>query len=157
MKKYLALLMVLLIALALSAPLLVAAETVDATPADTGQAVYVDPTDAPVVTTATETAQETDPGGIDLTPLLQALVGVLALVITRYVVPWLKAHTSAEKLTKIDYWYRVAVAAAEKAYGAGHGAEKLKKASEILKAQGIIVDLDVIDALILELFGSAKT
>jgi hypothetical protein len=50
----------------------------------------------------------------------------------------------------------VAVAAAEKAYGAGHGAEKLKKASEILKAKGIIVDSDVIDALVLELFGSAK-
>ena len=153
MKKFIALILVILFALAITVPLLAMAEAVASAPPDTAEAVILEPTAAPMVETATTNAQETELGGIDLTPLLQALIGVLALVVTRYVIPWLKAHTSAEKLTKIDYWYRVAVAAAEKAYGAGHGAEKLKKASEILKAQGIIVDSDVIDALILELFG----
>ena len=156
MKKVIALLMVLLISLALSAPLLVAAETVDATPAETGQAVFVEPTEAPVVSTATETAQETDPGGIDLTPLLQALVGVLALVITRYFVPWLQAHTTAQQLAKIDYWHTVAVTAMEKAYGAGHGPEKLAGATEYLKGKGIIVDAKIVDSLIQKFFKNGK-
>lgn len=115
----------------------------------------MEPVDAPFVATATEEAQETDPGGIDLTELITAFISVLVAVVTRYVVPWLKARTSAERLQQIDYWYQVAVLAAEKAYGAGHGAEKLADAAEFLKTKGIIVDEKIIDALIQQFFAGA--
>lgn len=160
MKKILALILVLLIAMALSAPLLVAAEASAVAPPDSGQTVAPEPTEAPMVDTATAHAQEMEPGGaptpIDFTPLLQAFVGVLALIITRYIVPWLKAVTTAEQLDKIDYWSRVAVAAAEKAYGAGHGSQKLTHATEFLKTKGIIIDPAIVDALIQEFFETAK-
>lgn len=156
MKKILALVLVLLVVLALSVPLIAAAEESATAPIDTAQAVTVEPTEAPVVETATTEAQETEPGGIDLTPLLQALIGVLALVFTRYVIPWLKAHTTAEQLAKINYWTKVAVAAAEKAYGSGHGTEKLADATKFLKSKGIIIDEKIVDSLIQEMFESAK-
>ncbi len=160
MKKLFSLLLVALIVLCLAAPLISAAETSAAAPPDSGQAAALAPTEAPMVDTATTDAQEMEPGGapapIDFTPLLQAFVGVLALIITRYIIPWLKAVTTAEQLDKIDYWTRVAVAAAEKAYGAGHGAEKLAHATEFLKTKGIIIDHAIVDALIQEFFESGK-
>ena len=63
MKKILALILVLLIALCASAPLLSMAEASANAPPETGQAVILEPTEAPIVETATEEAQETDPGG----------------------------------------------------------------------------------------------
>lgn len=156
MKKLLALLMAMLIGLCLSTQLIVAAETTATSPPEKGYAAFVEPEDAPVVKTATENAQETDPGGIDLTELITAFISVLVAIVTRYVVPWLKARTSAERLQQIDYWYQVAVLAAEKAYGAGHGAEKLADATAFLKSKGIVVDEKVIDALIQDFFAGAK-
>lgn len=64
MKKTLALLLVLLIALCISVPLFTAAEVPVAAPPDTVEAVVLEPTDAPMVATATTDAQETDPGGV---------------------------------------------------------------------------------------------
>lgn len=156
MKKVLALLMALMVALCLSAPLIAIAEVSAAAPPETGYAAFVEPEDAPVVRTATENAQETDPGGIDLTELITVFISVLVAIVTRYVVPWLKARTSAERLHQIDYWYQVAVLAAEKAYGAGHGAEKLADATAFLKSKGIVVDEKIIDALIQDFFAGAK-
>jgi hypothetical protein len=160
MKKLFALILVFLVALCLSVPLLAAAEASAAAPPDTGQTAVLEPTEAPIVQTATEVAQETEPGGaptpIDFTPLLQAFVGVLALIVTRYIIPWLKAVTTAEQLDRIDYWTRVAVAAMEKAYGAGHGPEKLAGATDFLKTKGIIIDPAIVNALIQEFFETAK-
>ena len=158
MKKILALLLVLLIALCASAPLLSMAEAPADTPPETGQAVILEPTEAPIVETATEEAQETDPGGvpIDLTQLFQALWSVVVLIITRYAIPWFRAHIKAERLAAFDYWSSVAVTAAEKAYGAGKGAQKLAYAKEIMKSHGFTIDTDVVDALIKQMFEDGK-
>lgn len=158
MKKILAILMAILITLALSAPLLAMAETPAGAPPDTGQAVVLEPTEAPAVETATEEAQETDPGGepIDLTDLYKALWSVLVLVVTTYVVPWIRARIKAERLAVFDYWSDIAVTAAEKAYGAGHGPQKLKYAEEIMRKHGFTIDTDVVDALIKQLFEDGK-
>ena len=64
MKKLFALLLVLLVALCFSVPLVTAAEAPPAEPPETAQVVFLEPTDAPMVATATTAAQETDPGGI---------------------------------------------------------------------------------------------
>ena len=155
MKKILALFLVLLIITLIAIPFVAIAA--GATTTDPYMPVMaVQATPDPVVILNDSDTQEADPGGIDFTPLLQALIGVLALVITRYVVPWLEARTKADQLARIDYWYHVAVTAAEKAYGAGHGAEKLADATTYLKSKGIIIDDKIVDALIKELFDDAK-
>ena len=64
MKKIFALVLALLVILALSVPLIGAAEESATAPAGTAQAVTVEPTEAPVTATATTEAQETEPGGI---------------------------------------------------------------------------------------------
>ena len=109
MKKLFALLLVLLIALCLSVPMITVAEESATAPPDSGQAAALEATEAPMVATGTTDAQITEPDGasapIDFTPLLQAFVGVLALIITRYIIPWLRSVTTAEQLEKIDYWH----------------------------------------------------
>lgn len=90
---------------------------------------------------------------IDLTPLVEALLGVLAAVITVYLIPWIKSKTTATQLAHIRNCVEVAVYAAEKLYGAGNGDEKLAYAQKILKDNyNIALDMDklktVIDATI---------
>lgn len=154
MNRVLPLILALLVVLMLAVPLIA---TAGPTITDTYMPVMADKaTPEPIYVNLGEEPAENDPGGIDLTELITAFVSVLVAIVTRYVVPWLKARTSAERLQQIEYWYQVAVLAAEKAYGAGHGAEKLADATEFLKAKGIIVDEKIIDALIQQFFTGTK-
>ena len=85
---------------------------------------------------------------IDLTPILEALLGLLAAIITVKVIPWIKAKTTNEQQIKIEAAVRTAVFAAEQIYGAGHGKEKLDYAAEYLHNHGYEVDLDQIEAAV---------
>ena len=61
---------------------------------------------------------------IDLTPIVEAIVALVAAVITAFVIPWLKGKIDADKLEEIELWVTVAVEAAEQLYvGSGRGAE----------------------------------
>lgn len=114
----------------------------------------------PAVEEVTPEPAETDPGGalpIDLTELFQAVWSVLALVVVRYVIPWIRSKIKAERLAAFDYWSTVAVTAAEKAYGAGKGNEKLAMAADIMRSHGFTIDTDVVDALIKQLFEGDRT
>ena len=75
-------------------------------------------------------------GNINLTPILQALLGLLAAVITYRLVPWLKERTTAEQMQRYQAAVRVAVFAAEQIFGAGHGAEKMDYAIKYLRDKG---------------------
>ena len=77
---------------------------------------------------------------IDLTPLLQAVISLLAAIITVYFIPWLKAQTTARQREMISAAVHTAVYGAEKLYGAGNGAEKLVYAREWLRSQGFEID-----------------
>lgn len=86
---------------------------------------------------------------IDLTPLFEILISLLALVITTYLIPWIKAHTTHKQQEYIRAAAHVAVYAAEKFYGAGHGDEKLEYASKILKEDyGIELNLNKLEAVV---------
>lgn len=86
---------------------------------------------------------------IDLTPLAQVLISLLAVVITTYLIPWIKMHTTHKQQEYIRAAAHVAVYAAEKFYGAGHGDEKLEYASKILKEDyGIELNLNKLEAVI---------
>lgn len=86
---------------------------------------------------------------IDLTPLFEALIAVLALIITTYLIPWIKSKTTASQQEHIRACVQVAVYAAEKFYGAGKGEEKLAYAEKVLREDyGINLDLNKLEALI---------
>ena len=86
---------------------------------------------------------------IDLTPLAEALIAVLALIITTYLIPWIKSKTNSEQQAHIRACVQVAVYAAEKFYGAGEGDKKLDYAEKVLREDfGIVLDLNKLEAMI---------
>ena len=77
---------------------------------------------------------------IDLTPFFQALIGLLAALVTYKLIPWIKAHTNGQQQQNLYAAARIAVYAAEQLYGAGQGEEKLEYALNALKNAGFKVD-----------------
>ena len=74
---------------------------------------------------------------IDLTPIMEAIIALVAAVITAFMIPWLKGKIDADKLEKIELWVTVAVEAAEQLYvGSGRGAEKKAYVVQFLQEKG---------------------
>ena len=156
MKKTLALLMALTLLLCLSAPLYALADGSITLPDNAAPVGSYELQGEVEIETARSAPIDVDPGGIDFTPLFQALIGALALIVTTYLIPWIKSKTTAAQRDRIDYWTRIAVAAAEQAYGSGNGNKKLADASAFLAGKGIIIDPTIVDAIIQEFFENAK-
>ena len=89
--------------------------------------------------------------GIDLTPIFQALIALLASVITIKVIPWIKARTTAQQQEMLRAAVSVAVFAAEQLYGAGKGHEKLMYVKGQLARKEFHVDIDEIEAAVQDL------
>lgn len=83
---------------------------------------------------------------IDLTPILQAIIGLLAALITYKLLPWIKAKVDADKLKLLEAVTQTLVFAAEQMYKAGQGAEKLAYVKRELEKRGFTVDLATIEA-----------
>lgn len=89
---------------------------------------------------------------IDLTPLIQAVITLIATIITIYILPKLRAYLK-EKLTseqrkKLLEWVSVAVKAAEQLYGTGMGEKKKEYVLEFLNSKGFIFDYDEVITMI---------
>lgn len=89
--------------------------------------------------------------GIDLTPIFQALIALLASIITIKVIPWIKARTTAQQQEMLRATVSVAVYAAEQLYGTGKGHEKLMYVKGQLARKGYHVDIDEIEAAVQDL------
>ena len=87
---------------------------------------------------------------IDLTPIIQALIGLLATIITVKVIPWIKAKTTNEQQAIIRAAVVTLVFAAEQIYGAGNGEEKLDFLIQQLNEKGFTADRMEIEAVIKE-------
>ena len=85
---------------------------------------------------------------INLTPIIQALIGLCAALITYRLIPWIKAHTTAKQQAMLRAAIQTAVFAAEQIYGAGNGAEKMNYAIEYLRDKGYEVDSREIEAMV---------
>lgn len=86
---------------------------------------------------------------IDLTPIIEALIALLAAIITAYAIPWLRNKLGTQKFDELKTWVGIAVEAAEKIFNeTGMGEVKKQYVLSFLEEQGYIVDTDVIDALI---------
>ncbi len=97
-------------------------------------------------------AEAVDPApalaGIDLTPIFQALIALLASLITIKVIPWVQARTTAQQQDVLRAAVSVAVYAAEQIYGAGRGKEKLMYVKGKLAEKGFHIDPDEIEAAV---------
>ena len=93
---------------------------------------------------------------VDLTPIMQAVIGLLAALITARLIPYIREKTSNEQRQKIAAAVRVAAFAAEQIFGAGHGPEKMDYALQYLRDMGFDVDSRQVEAAVYEQFNLPK-
>ena len=85
---------------------------------------------------------------IDLTPIFQAIIMLLAALITYKLIPWIKERTTETQQNNLNAIAKVAVFAAEQLYGAGQGDKKLEYCREVLQAAGFDVNTELLRAVI---------
>ncbi len=85
----------------------------------------------------------------NITPIVEAVVALIAAVITCFLVPYIKSKYGAEKLEEIRKWVCIAVEAAEQIFvGTGLGKQKKAYVEEFLASKGFTLDADSIDKMI---------
>ena len=85
---------------------------------------------------------------IDLTPIFQAVIALLAALITYRLIPWIKSKTTNEQKSALRALIRTLVFAAEQVYGEGQGHEKLNYVQQKLAQAGYFVDVAEIEAAV---------
>jgi hypothetical protein len=78
------------------------------------------------------------------------LVGT-PIVLSTFIIPWLKAHTNEKEQTKITRVVETLVQTAEQVYGPGTGSIKLEKVTKWLTDRGLKVGRGDIEAAVLRL------
>ena len=84
---------------------------------------------------------------MNITPIIEAVFALIAAIVTAVVVPYIKSRTTAAQQTEIAAWVKIAVTAAQQIY-TGRGQEKKKYVEDWLKAHGVTVDSEKLDAMI---------
>ena len=85
---------------------------------------------------------------IDLTQIILAIITLIAGLITRYVIPWLKGKLSERQYDVFNGLVRVGVFAAEQIFTSEQWKEKKQYVVDLLKENGYEVDSTAVDALI---------
>lgn len=86
---------------------------------------------------------------IDLTQVIVALIGLLSIIITTCVVPYLKSKLSASQYESLLGWTKIAVEAAEQIFKeSGMGEIKKKYVKEFLLEKGYELNSKEIDVVI---------
>jgi type II secretory pathway pseudopilin PulG len=86
---------------------------------------------------------------VDLTPIVNAVIAVIAAVITIFLIPWLRSQTTEDQRRELSAWIQIAVSAAEQIYaGPGRGTEKKLYVQQFLESNGYTVDTEAINAMI---------
>lgn len=86
---------------------------------------------------------------LDITVIIEAVIGLMAAVITTFVIPFIKERTDLERYEKTKNAVLVAVKAAEQIFKeTGLGAKKKAYVVEFLREKGFVFDEDYIDCMI---------
>ena len=85
---------------------------------------------------------------INLTPIFQAIIVLIATLITYKLVPWIKSKTTAQQQANLSAIVKTLVFAAEQLYGANQGAEKLQYVKERLLEKGYEIDIPEIESAV---------
>ena len=88
---------------------------------------------------------------IDLTPIFQAIIALLAALVTYRVIPWIKARTSNEQQIYMRALVKAGVYAAEQIYSAdGMGTQKMEYVKKWMQMHGFDIDVTEIEAAVSE-------
>lgn len=82
---------------------------------------------------------------IDLTPIILSVITIIFGLLSKYVIPNIKAKTTANQREVIQAAVKTAVYGIEQLYKSTPGQEKKKKVIEELYKQGYILDMDNIE------------
>lgn len=85
---------------------------------------------------------------INLTPLFQAIIALLCAVITPRLVRWLNAKLDAADREELQFWTKLAVAAAEQLFKRSEADLKKQYVFDFLNERGFTIDFDEIDKAI---------
>lgn len=84
--------------------------------------------------------------------IIKVVVMVAALVVTRYLIPWMKEKIGTEKLAQIEKWVRYAVEMAQQVYWSKPGEDRKAIVTEFLRdiliAKNISISEEQLDVLI---------
>ena len=81
----------------------------------------------------------------DLTPVFNALITLLATLVTAFVIPWLRKKTSQQDREAMLAWVEIAVAAAQQLYHDLDGVSRKKYVLGFLSDKGYSVDDAALD------------
>ena len=85
----------------------------------------------------------------DLTPIVNAVITLIAAIVTTFLIPWIKSKIDAAKLAQIVEWVGIAVREAEQIYNeSGMGEKKKQYVLDFLASKGFTLDPDSINAMI---------
>ena len=85
----------------------------------------------------------------DLTPIVNAVITLIAAIVTTFLIPWIKSKIDAAKLAQIVEWVGIAVRAAEQIYNeSGMGEKKKQYVLDFLADKGFTIDPNSINAMI---------
>lgn len=87
---------------------------------------------------------------IDLTTIINAVIALLAALVTYRVIPWIKAKTTNEQQAYIRALVKAGVYAAEQIYQNGNGRKKMEYVKEFLYQHGFDVNITEIEAAVAE-------
>lgn len=85
---------------------------------------------------------------IDLTPVVQAVIGLCAAIVTAYIIPLIEAHAHVKSAEEIQEWAAIGVLAAEQIYKSGEGVKKLLYVQQFLESKGFKLDRDGVEQAI---------
>ena len=86
---------------------------------------------------------------INMNQIVEALIGLIAAVITCVVIPLIRSKVTDAQFEKIKMYVSIAVKAAEQIYvGNGRGTEKKQYVVEYLEKLGLKIDAETLDKLI---------
>ena len=86
---------------------------------------------------------------LDITSIVEAVIGLVIALITTFVIPYLKTKLDNEKFEKVKAITKIAVEGAEMLYkGSGQGEQKKAYVAEYLANKGVKLDMDTIEMLI---------
>ena len=85
---------------------------------------------------------------LDITAILQALITLVALLISAFVIPWLRKKIGAEKMSEFLKWVDIAVRAAEQLYDSAMTVEKKQYVLSFLDSKGVKFTAAEVDAAI---------
>lgn len=102
---------------------------------------------------------------MNITPIINAVIALLAALITVFLVPWIKSKVGAQNTDQLLAWVDIGVAAAEQLYNSTDAQKKKQYVLDFLKAKGYTVNTEdvenAVEAAVLRLhtslYGAERT